>query len=415
MSDADSKLEWVKSEDLGETGNNRFLLGTLATGHLINDWVAGTIWLVAPAIAASMGLGPAEVGLIIAINGIAAGLTYIPAGIIADRTRNSGLLMLISFWWVAIGYFLSTFMPGFWLITLFLAIGVMGDAFWHPVATGVLVKTIPKRRAQVLGIHAMGGSVGAEILAPISIGILLTYFDWQSSLQIVTVPAFLMGLLFFIIGPRISSVSRQSIQHGKLSQVLRVWGTNRGLLMIGMMVLYNMSLFAMLSMTPLTLQQRYEMSVFNSSVLFASMLVIGTLFQPFIGKLSDRVGRSQPIIIVLLLATIFAASAAWFESFLAFMLALICAVSLLTAVRPIILATAVELSKQSESTTLGIVFAVLDGVGAVGALVAGLVGEIDLALAFLMAAIFSIVSIGLYLASHALSGGEASHRSLDHQ
>ncbi len=415
MSDADSKLEWVKSEDLGETGNNRFLLGTLATGHLINDWVAGTIWLVAPAIAAGMGLGPAEVGLIIAINGIAAGLTYIPAGIIADRTRNSGLLMLISFWWVAIGYFLSTFMPGFWLITLFLAIGVMGDAFWHPVATGVLVKTIPKRRAQVLGIHAMGGSVGAEILAPISIGILLTYFDWQSSLQIVTVPAFLMGLLFFIIGPRISSVSRQSIQRGKLSQVLRVWGTNRGLLMIGMMVLYNMSLFAMLSMTPLTLQQRYEMSVFNSSVLFASMLVIGTLFQPFIGKLSDRVGRSQPIIIVLLLATIFAASAAWFESFLAFMLALICAVSLLTAVRPIILATAVELSKQSESTTLGIVFAVLDGVGAVGALVAGLVGEIDLALAFLMAAIFSIVSIGLYLASHALSGGEASHRSLDHQ
>ncbi|MCY4051796.1 MAG: MFS transporter [Gammaproteobacteria bacterium] len=195
---------------------------------------------------------------------------------------------------------------------------------------------------------------------------------------------------------------------------MQIWFTNRGLMLIGMMVLYNMSLFAMLSMTPLTLQQRYEMSVFNSSVLFASMLVIGTLIQPVMGKLSDRIGRSQPIIITFLFSTLFAASAAWFESFLPFMFSLICAVSLLTAIRPIILATAVELSQQSESTTLGIVFAVLDGVGALGALVAGFVGEIDLALAFLMAAIFTIMSTGFYLASHTLSRGTNNHAVLDH-
>ncbi len=403
MSDTNSQPGLVGPEESGTAKNNRFLLGTLATGHLVNDWVAGTIWLVAPAIAASMGLGPSEVGLIIAINGIAAGFTYVPAGIIADRTPNSGMLMLISFWWVAIGYFLSTLVPGFWMITLFLAIGVMGDAFWHPVATGVLVKTMPRQRAQVLGIHAMGGSVGAEILAPVSIGVLLTYFDWQSSLQIITMPAFLMGVLFIVMGPRITSASRQSIRREKLTRVLQVWFTRRGLMMAGMMVLYNMSLFAILSMTPLTLQQRYEMSVFNSSVAFASMLVIGTMFQPFIGKLSDMVGRSQPIIITLLFSTVFSACAAWFETFIPFMIALICAVSLLTAVRPIILAAAVELSEKSESTTLGVVFSVLDGVGALGALVAGLVGEIDLAFAFLMAAVFSTFSTFFYLASQASS------------
>ena len=398
MPDQNIRFDAACPEESGTTRNNRFLLGTLAAGHLINDWVAGTIWLVAPAIAASMGLGPAEVGLIIGINGIAAGLAYIPAGIIADRTANSGVLMLISFWWVAIGYFLSTLMPGFWLVTLFLAIGVMGDAFWHPVATGVLVKTMPKRRAQVLGIHAMGGSVGAEILAPISIGALLTCFDWQSSLQIVTIPAFLMGLLFILISPRITSASRQSIKKGKLATVMKTWITYRGLMMIGMMVLYNMALFALLSMTPLTLQQRYGMSAFSSSVFFASMLVIGTLFQPFIGKLSDIAGRAQPIVIALLASTVFAACAGWFDAFIPFMASLIGAVSLLTAVRPIILAAAVELSEQSESTTLGVVFAVLDGVGALGALIAGLVGEIDLALAFWIAAAFSTVSIIFYLA-----------------
>ena len=61
-------------------GHNRFLLGAVFMGHLVNDWVAGAIWIIAPAIAVSLGLGPAEVGIILAVNGLAAGLTYIPAG-----------------------------------------------------------------------------------------------------------------------------------------------------------------------------------------------------------------------------------------------------------------------------------------------------------------------------------------------
>ena len=56
------------------TTHHRFLLGSLSLGHMVNDWVAGTIWLLAPAIAASMGLGPTEVGMILTINGLGAGL-----------------------------------------------------------------------------------------------------------------------------------------------------------------------------------------------------------------------------------------------------------------------------------------------------------------------------------------------------
>ena len=188
---------------------NRFLLGVLTLGHLVNDWVGGTIWIIAPAVAVSMGLGPTEIGIILAVNGIAAGLTYIPAGMIADRVSNQGFLMLVTFWWVAAGYFVSTLVPGFWPITLLLAVGVMGDAFWHPVATGVLVKTLPRRRAQALGIHAMGGSIGAEILGPLSMGFLLGFFSWQTSLQLLIIPAVLMGIAFVFIAPRIPAA------HGK--------------------------------------------------------------------------------------------------------------------------------------------------------------------------------------------------------
>ena len=71
------------------------------------------------------------------------------------------------------------------------------------------------------------------------------------------------------------------------------------------------------------------------------------------------------------------------------------AIALLTAVRPVILAAAVDFSSQSESTTLGIVFAMLDGVGALGAICGGVVAEWDLHYAFAFAATVALLSAGI--------------------
>jgi MFS family permease len=373
-------------------GHNKFLLGSLAMGHLTNDWVAGTIWILAPAIAASMGLGPAEVGVLLTINGLGAGLAYIPAGVLADRASRPGLLMLITFWWVAIGYFCATLVPGFWAVTLLLAFGAMGDAFWHPVATGVLVKTMPRRRAQVLGIHAMGGSVGAEVLGPISAGFLLGYFDWQTSLQILVFPAVLMGIVFIPIAKRIGASTQKKMSAIDFKNLLRRWSTIQGAQLVMLMVLYNMSMMAILAMTPLFLQTQHALDAFTTSMIFASMLLIGTIFQPFVGKFSDRVGRKSIILGGLLIAAVFSLFAGLSSSLLLFVATMLIAVLVLTAVRPVVLATAVEFSTGSEATTLGIVFATLDGVGALGALCAGFVGEIELSYVYFLVAIFATSS-----------------------
>lgn len=369
-----------------------FLLTTLALGHLANDWVAGTIWLIAPAVAASMGLGPTEVGLILAVNGLGAGLTYIPAGIAADRFTHQGRLLLITFWWVALGYFSATLAPGFWAVTALFAFGVMGDAFWHPVATGVLVKRLPQKKAQVLGIHAMGGSVGAEVLGPLTAGFLLAYFDWRSTMQILVLPVVIMGLFFIPIAKRIGTVSQRRISKLDLKNLVGRWTTVKGMGLVSMMVLYNMSLFAMLSMTPLFLQSEHDLQPFESAIVFAAILLVGTLFQPFTGHLSDRVGRKSVILAILALAGVFSLLAAVSPGYISFLVMLVVSATLLTAVRPVVLAAAVEFSAQSESTTLGLVFAVLDGVGALGALLAGLVGEIDLAMAYALAAGLSMLA-----------------------
>ena len=374
------------------TRQHRFLLGALSLGHLTNDWVAGTIWLLAPAIAASMGLGPAEVGLILTINGIGAGLAYIPAGMISDRSTRPGYLMLLSFWWVAIGYASATLAPGFWAITLLLAFGVMGDAFWHPVATGVLVKELPKRRAQALGIHAIGGSIGAEVLGPLSTGFLLGYFEWQTTLQILVLPAVLMGLLFIPVASRISRDIPSEVAHIDFRGLMRQWFKPAGIALMLVMILYNMALMAQLAMAPLYFQSEHGLSPFYAGLIFATILMIGSIFQPYFGKYSDSRGRKPIILLVLFAASFFALFAGLSDSLYWAILGLLPAIVLLTAVRPVILATAVEYSGKSEATTLGIVFTILDGVGMFGALWAGLVGEFRLGYAFILGAILALLA-----------------------
>ena len=56
------------------------------------------------------------------------------------------------------------------------------------------------------------------------------------------------------------------------------------------------------------------------------------------------------------------------------------------------LAAAVDYSRHREGTTLGFAFAILDGVGALGAWLAGLAANVELELAFLLAAALALVA-----------------------
>jgi hypothetical protein len=98
------------------------------------------------------------------------------------------------------------------------------------------------------------------------------------------------------------------------------------------------------------------------------------------------------ILLALFGASFFALFAGLSDGLYWVVLGLLPAVAILTAVRPVILASAVEFTGKSEATTLGIVFTVLDGVGMFGALLAGLIGEFELRYAFIMAAVMALCS-----------------------
>ncbi len=379
---------------MSDSRDNGSLLALFSLGHLSNDWAPSAVWLLTPAIAAALALGPAEVGLLITIHSVGAAAAFLPAGVLADRVTDRGRLLLMTFWWVAVGYFLASFAPGFWTLALLLAVAGMGDAAWHPIATGVLVEGMPDRRARALGIHAVGGTL-AEVLAPLSVGVLIGFFDWRTTLQLSAIPAAVMGLVFLRMAGRVPRSARAAISRADFRGLWRAWSRPAGLGMIGMISAYNMAFLALLSMTPLFLQRVHGFSPVETGFVFGAMLLVGAVIQPAVGHLSDLTDRKRVVIAGNLAATVAAVGTAVSPGSVSVIVALISTAALLVGIRSVVLATTVEFAGQREATTLGLAFAILDGVGALGAALAGAVGSLDLHYAFILAAALAASAVAL--------------------
>jgi MFS family permease len=363
------------------------VLGTFAMGHLANDWAYGSILLIAPAVAVSFDLGAPEVGLLLAVHSAAGALVYVPAGVLADRVTRRGPLLAMTFPWVTLGYLAASFASSYWALVGLLAIAVLGDAAWHPIATGDLVQRYPAQRAHVLGVHAMGGTIGAEVLGPIGVGLMLTFTDWRNAMRLSVIPAALMGVVFVFVMRRLGETKTSAAHDGPRERpsVLGPWATKPGLVFMTTIVLYNMAYVAILSMTPLFLQRDLSYSPLAAGVVIALMLTMGSILQPRIGRLSDQTGRRSMILAATAIGAVCAGVAGVVDPSWISVVALIGATVVFTAVRSVVLAAAVEIAHAREATNLALAFTLLDGVGALGALLAGLAGQNDLTYAFLMA------------------------------
>ena len=124
-----------------------------------------------------------------------------------------------------------------------------------------------------------------------------------------------------------------------------------------------------------------------------------------IGRLSDRFDRKIVSLAGLLVggaAVALFAFASWEWAFLVAMVAI--GLSLI-GIRPVLMATALEAVGTRETSVLGFIFALGEGVGAVGAFLAGLIGEIGLTWSLVFAAASALLAAGILATQH--TGSEA--------
>ncbi len=374
------------------------LLLPFAIGHFANDLTPIGMYIIIPAFGTAMGLSPAEIGLLFMLHNLGSSLAYFPSGMLADHVANRGILLTATFFWVGFGYLAASFAEGFWIFAALIAIAGMGDAAWHPIATGVLAQMHKTRRAYALGMHAIGGHI-SEIVALPAVGLLLTIGDWRLAIQALVIPTLLMGCIFIFVAKKVPRHVNSLPTRADFTEIWRVWTVKAGVRFIALFVSYNMALFAMIAMTPLFLRASHGFSWMMTAIALAAMMLPGALLQPVMGKISDTFGRRSLIILGNAIATV-AAFAAWLSASMTLtLLALGLAMTVLVAIRAVLLAAAVDHAGGREGTSLGLTFAFMDGFAASAAVLAGLVGEHDLANAYLLAAGFSLVAVILAVAS----------------
>lgn len=382
---------------------SRMLTG-FSLGHFCNDFAPCAIWIIGPAVALAMDLSPAQLGMLFAIHSAGSALAFVPAGMISDSISDRGRLLLLTFVWVAVGYFVASFATSYWMLAIMLAIAGIGDAVWHPVATGVLVQQYPDSRAKALGIHAMGGSI-AEVIGPLAVGFLLVYVDWQTALKLCVIPTALMAIGFIPVAAKVPKKPKVKISRSDFVAIWQTWRTPAGIRFVALICCYNMALISLLSMIPLHLQKIHALGISETGMAFSAMVLAGALLQPFVGSMSDRIGRRPITIFGNLIAALCAAIMFLSPGLIILLVVEVIAIGTLVAIRSALLAASVEYAGNKESTTLGLAFAVMDGVGAVGALLAGAVGTIQLEYAFALAAVLAgmamVLALGLPREKHA--------------
>jgi MFS family permease len=272
-------------------------LGFVTGGHTAIHWFQQMFSVVLPSISQGLGLSEVQVGYLQSARQLTSGTLNLPAGIVADSFVHRQAVMLGgALVLMGAGYFALGAADGLASALVGAALVGLGTAVWHPPAMGALSARFPERRATVLAIHGVGATIG-DTLTPVAVGALLVAFAWPDVLRAQLLPGILAGLLvwrgltshFRDVTARPSSGDLvRDFRAILVHPVFLVISLAQGLMMMARQVI--------LTFLPLYIQIRLGRGAFELGVYIAMLHAVGTVSQPVLGLLSDRIGRKAVLV-----------------------------------------------------------------------------------------------------------------------
>jgi len=166
-----------------------------------------TFGIVLISIADEFGTGLFTFGILANVFGLAFGLTALPSGYLADRMSERRLLILCCLGMglssIAVGLSPDVLLLGVALSLLGVSLGIL-----HPTGS-TFVARIASQRGQGFGYFGIGGNLGVA-LGPLLAGVIASAFGWRASYLIFSIPALLLGAMFFLTLQTETSSKEQS-------------------------------------------------------------------------------------------------------------------------------------------------------------------------------------------------------------
>jgi NNP family nitrate/nitrite transporter-like MFS transporter len=245
-------------------------------------------------IAESLGLSPAEKGLLVAVPILSGSLLRIPLGLLSDRlgSKRVGVAMLaFLFVPLALGWRAGDTLPA--LLAIGLMLGTAGASFavalplasrWYP----------PERQGLAMGVAAAGnsGTVLANLVAPR----LADVVGWHNVLGLAMLPLGVVLLAFLVLAkdspvPTTGQPLRHyltALAHGDIWWFCLLYSVTFG------------GYVGLSSFLPLFFRDQYALDPVTAGYLTALAAFVGSGVRPVGGYLADRLGGARMLSMLLL-------------------------------------------------------------------------------------------------------------------
>ncbi|WP_315761710.1 nitrate/nitrite transporter [Sphingomonas sp. Y38-1Y] len=288
---------------------------TLVAAFLYFD-LAFMVWVLlgplAPEIAKTLALTPAEQGLMVAVPTLAGAVLRVVNGLLVDRIgpKRSGAISqviviagLFSAWSMGVNSFVGT-------LALGVVLGFAGASFaialplasrWYP----------PEHQGKAMGLAGMGnsGTVLAALFAPA----LAKLFGWNAVLGLACIPLTIVFALYLLMAkdaPGAPAPKRLAEYMAPLREADAWW----------LMAFYSVTFGGFVGLAaslPIYFTDRFGLTTIQAGYATAACVFAGSLVRPMGGALADQVGGVKALTAVFLLAAVALAGVASASSFVA--------------------------------------------------------------------------------------------------
>jgi MFS family permease len=149
--------------------------------HTCNDAMFAVMYPLLPLIAADLGLSYAQVGLVRAFYSGASGILQLPAGVLAERFGEYGLVVL-GHGWGAVGLLGMAAATTFPILLGLAILAGLGGNFQHPCSSTMVARAFEKgRRGTAIGTLNFAGDLG-KMAAPALVSVIALPFGWRAAL-----------------------------------------------------------------------------------------------------------------------------------------------------------------------------------------------------------------------------------------
>ncbi|HEU5393609.1 MAG TPA: MFS transporter, partial [Candidatus Methylomirabilis sp.] len=349
-------------------------LAAITAAHGATDGGAVFFLPLLPLVMGELGLGALQAGVLVAVYNLTSSFLQLPLALLSDLSGKNRVFFAAGLALSGVVFIAFGHAQGYLSILLLMVLAGVGASTHHPQAVAILAEEFADQRGFAIGCHGVGGSLGMS-LYPLVTGVAALYMGWRQAIQLVALPGLLVAVAVFVVLPERAPRpwSLRELAGNFRVGILQ----NRPLLLLLLTSTFRiMGQKGIVVFIPLFASQVLGLGSGATGLLVSVFYGLGVLSQPVAGRLSDRHGRT--LILSLLLAAgglLTLAMTRVASPTGAFLVSGVLGFVLL-AVRPVIHAEATELSRQGlQSTTMGVIFGVNEGIASLSAVLGGWVAE----------------------------------------